>query len=251
MREYRVHDYYYLFQVLDGAIQIQRKLGWGDYLRGTVENCMRYTERLQLSITHAHLQSARQRLGNGVVGDEHFEGILLHIKSARNSLMHETERLNVAVLNDDAISARVKNLTQIIGHNAFYLEMLQCLRVEAFRATIVNAWALCMDYLQGWIVNRRLQEFNADLTKVKDRKGKFYSPVTEKADFWTGNYPNERLVIDKIRPFIGDPIHRRIVLALDERNEFAHANGSQLDLDKTRGYVSQIIDVIEQLDKRS
>lgn len=165
----------------------------------------------------------------------------------------EVDEVNLAVLNNSATSERFNNFDRANLSDTgklFYEESVKCIRIGAYRATVVNTWAICMDYIQEWILKdpQRLTDFNNKLAiYVKKTTNKqIYSSINTKEDFWESTKcPSERIIIDCIFDTIGEKLHRKIVGALDDRNEYAHANSVSLELEKTNGYISTILDIIE------
>ncbi|HBN74917.1 MAG TPA: hypothetical protein DD473_03660 [Planctomycetaceae bacterium] len=159
------------------------------------------------------------------------------------------------LLDDSAVSQRFSSLKESLSESGklFHEETIKCVRIGAYRACVVNAWTLCMDSIQSWIIadDARLSSFNEELLKIKRKDQNIYSEVKTKEDFWEARKsPGERTVIDCIEQILGEKIHRRILTALDDRNTYAHANSAELERDKATGYISDIVDIIDAIQKR-
>ncbi|TWT64257.1 hypothetical protein [Rubinisphaera italica] len=203
-----------------------------------------------------HIASARDVKENGLIDMElRLIRLKSHISAAISMMSRELEVSKVGLLDDSVVSPRFSSLKESLSESGklFHEETIKCARIGAYRACLINAWTLCMDSIQSWIIDddSRLSSFNEELLKSKRNDKSIYSEVKTKEDFWEAKKsPGERTVLDCIQHKIGEKIYRRILTALDERNTYAHANSAELERDKVTGYISSIVDIIDAIQKR-
>ena len=80
-----------------------------------------------------------------------------------------------------ALSELLDNL--VVGSERDFLkEAIDCYEIGAYRAAIIMEWILSLDHLYEYILAHKLADFNAELTKIKDKRIKV-NVIASKDDF--------------------------------------------------------------------
>jgi hypothetical protein len=105
------------------------------------------------------------------------------------------------------------------GERLFLAEALDCLRIKAYRATIVMTWNVAFDHLLNWILAKHLAAFNASIpVRFPKRAGISIATKDDFLDF------RESEIIDVCAHagFVNDNLAKILREKLTRRNLAAH-----------------------------
>ena len=234
-----------------------------------IESCMRGLERYELTNTlgaarlmEPLLQSLREsfaldgRHRDSRLDTNNANNLLGYVLGLSGVLKTEAGTMRMCVLDDSAVSDRIRRLPETLDQTPIQLEphqialwrdMIRCLESSAYRPAIVMGWGLVFDILRRWIIidSGRLASFNGDLTsRYLDRNRKpVHEPVTNFEDFFE---IGERRVLDvcQFTNLFDGRIHHDLVDKLNQRNRYAHANFHDATTSIAKGYIEQLIAII-------
>lgn len=151
---------------------------------------------------------------------------------------HEAARSRVVILEDTYQRLATLSLQQ----DDLLRQALRCSEQGLYRAAHVMAWAGFADFL--------FEKLASDgLTKLRAHRPKWAG----KDIFEMAEYVPERQFVDVCRDLDLATKNevKQMDSLLDRRNECAHPSAYYPDLNMTLGYISQLLQVIEQLRPRS
>jgi hypothetical protein len=167
-----------------------------------------------------------------------------------NSLLAELEEMQTCVLNQSAVSDKLKTLPDRLNltptQSALLDETKRCLECEAYRAAMVMGWSLVYDYIRWWIWDNppKLKDFNTVFVSKKNRKGQPYTAIVKYEDFY-GLQESDVLRFACEAQLWGDKELRSLIEHLDRRNDFAHPSFKHPDSTQAIGYISGLLSLIE------
>lgn len=223
----------------------QKQVDWLAYYLQTINGSGGFTskdvydlfERLSLkpySRLRAYLseQSAKTRGGKYIktkLGYRLGMGTSTDIKRV---LDHEPKKIK-ASQQLESLLTKVTDLQE----QAFLKEVLDCYRVQAFRAAIVMGWILVVHHLQKHIFMNQLNDFNRVLAKNPDRKIKVILGYDDFSDL------SESKLIEVMRAagIISNDVRKILDEKLGIRNSAAHPSTITFDNHKTTEFILDLV----------
>ena len=190
-----------------------------------------------------------KRTGNMISQD--MEKIRGYMQPIYETLYKEAGEKLVREINKGAISQEIQSLLTKMSLNEkqqiLLTEMKVCLECGAYRAAIIMGWNFTYDFICQWIFDHKLIEFNNILTtEYKKRNDQpIYESINRYDDFWQGKI-GERIVIDTCEKanLINGKLYDNLCHHLRRRNETAHPNPKQPNLEQANAYIKDLIDII-------
>lgn len=121
----------------------------------------------------------------------------------------------------------------------FLQEAIVCFEVEAYRAATILTWLLTIDHLQNYIIKHKLSAFNAELTKVTDKRVKV-SVITVKDDF-TDIPENKFIELSRASGVITNDVRKILDEKLGTRNSIAHPSSVTLKPSKALDFIDDLV----------
>ncbi|MFC2070257.1 hypothetical protein ACFLTB_03690 [Chloroflexota bacterium] len=151
---------------------------------------------------------------------------------------HETTRSRVITLDDTYNHLGGMTLQQ----DALFREALRCIENQLFRAAYVMAWAGFMDYLEVKLMSEYLKDIKAEYPKWSVNN---VEELREKV-------PEYQIVVAcrKVK-LLSKNEEKALLGLLSTRNECAHPSNYIPDLNEALGYISQLLNRISTLQKKS
>lgn len=151
--------------------------------------------------------------------------------------IHETAPSRVIVL--EQTYNRLKGLT--LAQDDLFRQALRCVEYQLYRAAHVMSWAACMDFY--------VHKLGSDgFVKLKSVRPKW---TVSSAEQLSEAYAEFQLIEAGTSVGLWTAKEERLLIAqLTKRNKCAHPSNFYPDLNMTLGYVSELIDWIEKLQKR-
>ncbi|HBM87122.1 MAG TPA: hypothetical protein DD437_01125 [Rhodobiaceae bacterium] len=124
------------------------------------------------------------------------------------------------------------------GAKDFLKETIDCFEAGANRATITMAWILAVDHLFAHILNHKLIEFNAALTKDKGVK---LSAIAQRDDF-TELKETKFIELCRAAKIISNDVRKILDTCLGIRNSCAHPSGITVKNTKVIAFVEDLVE---------
>lgn len=175
-------------------------------------------------------------------------------RSIRDTLYEELRTHQVIITKNSTIPEVLIDLATRLGlsnlqphQEALRNDIIQCLKVEAYRPAIVVSWALGFDLLRWWIFSdpNRLADFN--LILEQRTQNKVVRQIHHYPDFFN---ENESFVLQLCRDSTGSlqkftgKTFRLLENLLDDRNAFAHANFADATEHEAKSYIERLFRVL-------
>lgn len=122
----------------------------------------------------------------------------------------------------------------------FLKEAIDCFEIGANRAAIILTWILAMDHLFAYIVEYKLNEFNAALSKDKGVK---ITSVSKRDDF-TEIKEAKFIELCRAAGIISNDVRKILDQKLGTRNSCAHPSGVRVNISKVIDFIEDIVDNI-------
>jgi hypothetical protein len=152
----------------------------------------------------------------------------------RQSLKSGPAKLQAA----GALEAALAGVTDP-GEKAFLEEAIDCYRIEAARACIILVWIVAIDHLCHHILNHRLTDFNAALSKVTNKKVKT-AKVTTIDDF--ADIPENTFIeISRSAGVVSNDVRKILDAKLGIRNTCAHPSNVSIPSVKVQDFVLDLV----------
>jgi len=151
---------------------------------------------------------------------------------------HESSKSRVITLDDSY--HRLEGMT--LQQDDLFREALRCNENQTFRAAHVIAWAGFMDFLETKLISEYLKDIKAEYPKW----------LVDNVEDLREQIPEYQLIVacKKVK-FIRKSEEKALQGLLSTRNECAHPSNYIPDLNETLGFISQLLNRITTLQKRS
>lgn len=158
----------------------------------------------------------------------------------------ETDILGKPKLKE--ISSDLEKLPKLLKkpESDYVLEVINCLKVDAWHAAIVLMWVIAVSYLQNFVFTHKLNEFNIALANHSKYNKKSFT-ITKMDDFEEIN-EYDFLELLKSVQIINKSKHKLLHEKLGIRNTYAHPTTMTLTDTKTISFIEDlIIDIITKI----
>lgn len=173
-------------------------------------------------------------------------------QNIRNALQHDLTDKQLVVLQQGLVSARLRNLPNVITltptQDALLQESIRCFEVEAYRAAMVMGWNLAYEIVRWWAFQKHPTEVESYRLQLYPKK----SEITKYEDLFASEKPlGEFEFLQVLRGPSGQKniIPVKIVNDLEHylrlRNNYAHPNFTIPSASKANGYIEYLLDIIE------
>lgn len=170
-----------------------------------------------------------------------FKNKLNSFKNEAHAILSMQESSISRVISLDQTRKHLKNLS--IQQDELFQQALACIQMKIYRAAHVMAWAAFIDYFE--------QKLASDgLIKVKSIKAGWnkYKTIEDLRE----DVPEHQLIEVSHDVRLLSKTEAKIILGLlSKRNECAHPSNFNPDLNESLGYVSELLNRIEQLQGKS
>lgn len=173
------------------------------------------------------------------------------------ALHYEAAEKKTVILDASAVAESLRRLperlpflTEVQTH--LRNEVIRCLECSAYRSAIVMSWSFAFDYVRHWVFSNHLAPFNTTLTtkytiQKAGQSQHRYDAISQYPDFWEARpAPGERTVLDTCQDanILPGKAYDALIECLRRRNDYAHPNFKNPDVDLTKGYIAELISVI-------
>ena len=140
-------------------------------------------------------------------------------------------------------SAELRRLETKLAPGAqqrFLKETIDCFEAGANRAAIIMCWILALNHLFALVLMKHLQNFNAELAKVNDKRVRV-SAISTRDDF--GDIPEGKF-IELLRSggVISNDVRKILDVKLGIRNTCAHPSGVEIKRSKVIDFIEDLIE---------
>lgn len=195
-----------------GKLNIHRKIN-KEYAHSALERLVSdeivKKEGKQFWVPDENLENAEKLLREKLYG---FPGLLANLKE----------------LSDELVDIAEKNYVN---------EIIKCYGTEAFRATIIMTWILCIDHLQNFILKHgQLNDFNLKLSQSYPKLKQVYN----KCDF-SDLKDSIFIEVCKNAGIIGKDVYKILNEKLSFRNSCAHPSTIVIPKSKVTSFLEDLI----------
>lgn len=168
----------------------------------------------------------------------------------KNKNGYQLERLVEADISKSLISSPAKSiatsslidlLSQLNDREEkeFLQEAIDCYSIDARRASIVMVWILAIHHLYRYILNHKLNDFNAALSKVTDKRIKI-NVIMQIDDF--SEIPESSFIeIARSSKIISNDVRKILDVKLGIRNSSAHPSSIMISQVKTTDFIIDLV----------
>jgi hypothetical protein len=103
----------------------------------------------------------------------------------------------------------------------FLAEAIACVEVKARRAAVVMAWAMTVDHLERYVLNKKLAEFNGAWARRSDNRGR---SIATQDDFLEIRDESTFIEILRSAAIVTNDVRKILDEKLGFRNTCAHPN---------------------------
>lgn len=151
---------------------------------------------------------------------------------------HEATVSRVITLEDTYSTLSGLSLNQ----DKLFREALRCVENQLFRAAHVMAWAGFMDYLENKMMNEYLVELKAAYPKWN---------ISIIEDLREQVPEHQQIMACRTVKLLSKTEEKAFLGLLNTRNECAHPSSYSPDLNESLGFISQLLNRIKTLQKKS
>jgi hypothetical protein len=119
-------------------------------------------------------------------------------------------------------------------------EALRCFRAEAWRAAAIMAWNLAFDHLCGFVVTRKLAEFNGAYPTIGKKKP---ATIAQRSDLQELKESEVILVCRTARITDGTQ-HKCLERNLGIRNDIAHPSAVSFEQPNSEAFILEVVQTI-------
>jgi hypothetical protein len=125
---------------------------------------------------------------------------------------------------------------------SFVEEAIQCHEAELYRSAIVMSWLGAMDILHKYVHANHLPEFNAEATRVTNKKWKEARTPDDLGKMHEGDF------LDRMEglSIIGKNVKAQLKAALDLRNGCGHPNSLKVGANKFAAHIETLLENVFQ-----
>lgn len=202
----------------------------------SIEQCFRECDLTPPRITAVHLSRGLKsdpqkfiKVDGGYKLQHHFRETLSRRLGAERIVVQTSVELR-----------KLETKLAIGAKKAFLKETIDCFEAGANRATIVMCWILIMDHLFELILTKHLLSFNAELSKVTDKRVKV-STIVSRDDF--GEIPEGKFIeLLRASGVISNDVRKILDQKLGTRNSCAHPSGVAIKGSKVIDFVEDLVE---------
>jgi len=146
------------------------------------------------------------------------------------------------------ISSKLESLPTLLKtpEKEYVSEVIGCLRIDAYHASIVLMWSITISHLRNFIIDHKVLEFNTAL--LKHPKNSLKKLSISKYDDFENIGDHDFLEILNSLNIISKNQHKLLKEKLDIRNTYAHPNTMTLTVNKTNSFIEDLVnDIITKI----